>query len=156
MKRLFEITNLLLVAAIFGEGYKKEDEMSECFYKLVCELNKFEEFFDIREVAGPELTLKAATWFCEISGIENPAITRAFWFQFVDIICEMSDEEKERVFKEYFTLSGEYMMEECRNPTSELCLKADLAAGAFVNLISKYKANGVCRTFGENPVEMVP
>ncbi|CAL1294547.1 unnamed protein product [Larinioides sclopetarius] len=48
------------------------------------------------------------------------------------------------------------MMEECRNPTSESCVKSDLSAEAFLDIIVKYKANGLCETLGENPGEMVP
>ncbi|CAL1300778.1 unnamed protein product, partial [Larinioides sclopetarius] len=94
------------------------------------------------------LSLKGATIFCELSGRTNPDITYEFWYSFIDFVCEKSDEEKKKLFKEYFTLTGEFMMEECRNPTSEICIKSDLTAEAFVSIISKYKAEGVCKTLG--------
>ncbi|CAL1294552.1 unnamed protein product [Larinioides sclopetarius] len=133
MKSLFLITSLLLIVAIFGEVYKMEDEILECFFKLMCELNKFDEFYEIREVAGTEVTLKGAVWISEITGKENPTITKEFWVQAFDLVCVMSDEEKDKHFKKYILLCGELMME------------------AFSDIIAKYKANGVCRTFGQNP-----
>ncbi|CAL1294549.1 unnamed protein product, partial [Larinioides sclopetarius] len=43
-----------------------------------------------------------------------------------------------------------------RNPTSVYCVKSDLSAAAFLDILVKYKANGVCRTLGQNTGELVP
>ncbi|GBN50306.1 hypothetical protein AVEN_240055-1 [Araneus ventricosus] len=114
------------------ENPLKDVEMYRCYIKLICELDKIEEFYDITKAAGPELATRYINLHEQVFGVEDPEDTLEHWIHFKDIVCAMPEEQRRKGFNEWCALVGEHMLEICTDPLSEVCQKAELAAVLFL------------------------
>ncbi|CAL1294545.1 unnamed protein product [Larinioides sclopetarius] len=134
----------------------KEEELSACYAKLICEMGKVDEFYEVATLAEPETGQEYANFLSQVFGVENPENTLEFWIKSTNTYCGLPEEQQKKAFNDWCTLVGEHMLKVCRDPTSEICVKSDLAADQFAGLLSKYKAIGFCTDMSDVPKEMTP
>ncbi|GBO21665.1 hypothetical protein AVEN_19375-1 [Araneus ventricosus] len=97
MKRLLIIASLLSIFSAFGESFETlltEEELHICVSKLVCEMDKVEEFYDISTHAGPENSEKYINSISQALNMEESVNTREFWFLCGETFCELPEERR--------------------------------------------------------------
>ncbi|CAL1300786.1 unnamed protein product [Larinioides sclopetarius] len=118
--------------------------LSRCFSTPQIERDKAEEIFEIASGAGPVNARRYVHFLSDVSGLEFPESTLENWIQFKDDVCKMPDKQKKKMFMDWCTLIGEYIMDICQQPDALLCINADKASGEFATFLAKYKAMGLC------------
>ncbi|GIZ03834.1 hypothetical protein CEXT_381171 [Caerostris extrusa] len=80
MKLILSISCLLLLFVVSSDALNpspmSENDMYRCYYVILCDLRKPEEFQQLVYTAGPETTAKAMEWMREVTKIEDAEDTQ--------------------------------------------------------------------------------
>ncbi|CAL1289624.1 unnamed protein product [Larinioides sclopetarius] len=130
MKRPFA-TSLLFILMAYVERFESrmdDDELYQCFVKLVCQMDKGEEFYNMVRDSGPKNAEKCLDIFRQVGDIEVPEFTLESIMQLKEIPCKWPEERRKKTFFDWSKLYGEHLLDICQQADSELCIKADIAA----------------------------
>ncbi|GIY91120.1 uncharacterized protein CDAR_443891 [Caerostris darwini] len=152
MKLILSISSLLLLFVVSSDALNpspmSENDMYRCYYVILCDLRKPEEFQQLVYTAGPETTAKAMEWMREVTKIEDAEDTPEFWKKYPGIKCAYPEETKKDMFYEWIKLAGEYWIEQCEDPESDTCQNTEAAANQIFAVFAKYTASGDCKPEG--------
>ncbi|XP_055924493.1 uncharacterized protein LOC129956580 isoform X2 [Argiope bruennichi] len=154
MKRVLYATCLLLLFVSYVDSHAfqslKAEDMYECYVKLLCSLNREEDFHELLEEAGPEIKGNGWEWIKTVTGVEGPDNTLENWARYKAVVCDLSEEENRKQFNEFFQLGGEYWLEVCFNTYSPRCKKAEETATKVAEYFEIHFENGNCRKSAGN------
>ncbi|XP_055931306.1 uncharacterized protein LOC129961769 [Argiope bruennichi] len=153
MKRVLLNASCLLILFTFyvdSNAFQSlmPEDMYECCQKLLCPLNRAEDFYKLVEELSPELKEKTWEWIKSSFGIEGPDNTLENWFAVKAVNCDLPEDKKRKQFNEFFQLGGEYWLDVCINIFSERCKKAVEAAAIVTDYYEGQFVNGNCEKSG--------
>ncbi|CAL1276489.1 unnamed protein product [Larinioides sclopetarius] len=97
------------------------------------------------------LTQKVIDWLTEFIPMENLEDTPKCAEEYVNITCSKTKAEAREDFNEFGAAAGEYLLEACQDPETEICKRAEAAFEQFSLIIGKYETLGECKA--ETPYE---
>ncbi|GBL75861.1 hypothetical protein AVEN_234209-1 [Araneus ventricosus] len=147
MRKIFCVTYLVFLLFSYGDcGLSRSlsnEDMKECYFRLLCELNRIEDFQETAGKIDPQLTEKIWIWIEEIESVKGPNIIEN-WSKYKAVACNNPEEMKEKRFNEFFQKGSEYWLEVCMNVLSKNCKSTEESVMMMVELFERHFENGNC------------